>query len=113
MARSRSPSLEPLLPATMSSIHKNDYEDEEHRVENTHNTSDDPNEEFGGTEAREQMEKKLLRKLDLRMSILIIIYILNYVRARCLPLLFRVPAHTSVQIDRNNASSAKLVCYAT
>lgn len=37
-------------------------------------------EEFGGTEARKILEKKLLRKLDLRMSILIVIYILNYVR---------------------------------
>ncbi|THH31325.1 hypothetical protein EUX98_g2892 [Antrodiella citrinella] len=46
-------------------------------------------EEFGGTEARQLLEKKLLRKLDLRMSILIVIYILNY-------------------IDRNNASAARL-----
>ena len=40
-------------------------------------TGDD---EFGGHEARKQLEKKLLRKLDARMSILIVIYILNYVR---------------------------------
>ncbi|KAI0787159.1 MFS general substrate transporter [Irpex lacteus] len=46
-------------------------------------------EDFGGTTARLQLEKKLLRKLDLRMSILIVIYILNY-------------------IDRNNASAARL-----
>ncbi|KAI0082456.1 MFS general substrate transporter [Panus rudis PR-1116 ss-1] len=46
-------------------------------------------EEFGGTERRKKLEKKLIRKLDLRMSILIIIYILNY-------------------IDRNNASAARL-----
>ncbi|EIN10908.1 MFS general substrate transporter [Punctularia strigosozonata HHB-11173 SS5] len=45
--------------------------------------------EFGGTEERKKLEKKLLRKLDLRMSILIVIYILNY-------------------IDRNNASAARL-----
>ncbi|TFK55474.1 MFS general substrate transporter, partial [Heliocybe sulcata] len=50
---------------------------------------DDPDAEFGGREARRQMEKRLLRKLDLRMSILIVIYILNY-------------------IDRNNASAARL-----
>ncbi|TFK55471.1 MFS general substrate transporter [Heliocybe sulcata] len=50
---------------------------------------DDPDAEFGGTEARKVMEKKLLRKLDIRMSILIVIYILNY-------------------IDRNNASAARL-----
>ena len=36
-------------------------------------------EEFGGHEARKKLEKKLLRKLDARMSILIVIYILNYV----------------------------------
>ena len=40
----------------------------------------DPDEEFGGSEARKKLERKLLRKLDLRMSILIVIYILNYVR---------------------------------
>jgi hypothetical protein len=40
--------------------------------------------EFGGTEERKKMEKKLLRKLDARMSIMVVIYILNYVS--CLPL---------------------------
>jgi len=35
--------------------------------------------EFGGTEARKKLERRLLWKLDLRMSILVIIYILNYV----------------------------------
>ena len=35
--------------------------------------------EFGGTEARKRLEKKFLLKLDARMSILILIYILNYV----------------------------------
>ena len=35
--------------------------------------------EFGSIEERQQMETKLLWKLDCRMSILIIIYILNYV----------------------------------
>ncbi|KAL5637257.1 hypothetical protein ACGC1H_001037 [Rhizoctonia solani] len=45
--------------------------------------------EFGGAEARRVLEKRLLRKLDLRMSILIFIYILNY-------------------IDRNNAAAARL-----
>ena len=40
---------------------------------------DDPDAEFGGTEARKRMEHRLVRKLDLRMCILIIIYILNYV----------------------------------
>jgi hypothetical protein len=36
--------------------------------------------EFGGREARLNLERKLLRKLDMRMSILVLIYILNYVR---------------------------------
>ena len=39
----------------------------------------DPDAEFGGTEARKELEKRLLLKLDARMSILIVIYILNYV----------------------------------
>ncbi|KZT13065.1 MFS general substrate transporter [Laetiporus sulphureus 93-53] len=49
----------------------------------------DPDAEFCGTEARRRLERRLLLKLDLRMFILVIIYILNY-------------------IDRNNASAARL-----
>ncbi|KAI0050192.1 MFS general substrate transporter [Auriscalpium vulgare] len=45
--------------------------------------------EFGGHEARKLLERSLLWKLDLRMSILVVIYILNY-------------------IDRNNAGAARL-----
>lgn len=37
-------------------------------------------EDFGGHEARLTLERKLVRKLDMRMSILVVIYILNYVR---------------------------------
>ncbi|KAF8604467.1 MFS general substrate transporter [Ceratobasidium sp. AG-I] len=58
-----------------------------------HNTNDtgqyNLDAEFGGTEARRLLEKRLLRKLDLRMGILVFIYILNY-------------------IDRNNAAAARL-----
>ena len=43
----------------------------------THN--DERDAEFGGTAARQELEKKLLWKVDKRMSILILIYILNYV----------------------------------
>ncbi len=39
----------------------------------------DPDAEFGGLEARRRLERKLLWKLDLRMSVLVFIYILNYV----------------------------------
>lgn len=46
--------------------------------------TDDPDVEFGGTEARRVLEKKLVRKVDMRVSILIIIYILNYV---CMPII--------------------------
>ena len=39
----------------------------------------DQDAEFGGTEARKKLERRLLLKLDIRMFILIVIYILNYV----------------------------------
>lgn len=51
------------------------------------NSDEDPDAEFGGHEQRKIMEKKMLRKLDLRMSILVIIYILNYVSDVHLPCL--------------------------
>jgi hypothetical protein len=39
-----------------------------------------PDAEFGGAESRRHLERKLLRKIDMRMCILVVIYILNYVR---------------------------------
>lgn len=51
----------------------------DHRSEDSIEDSD-PDAEFGGHAARVALEKKLLWKIDLRMSILIVIYILNYVR---------------------------------
>ena len=63
--------------------------------------TEDPDAEFGGTEARKQLERKLLWKIDMRMSIMVVIYILNYVSSTsksprfCLTRL--------LQIDRNNA----------
>jgi hypothetical protein len=39
----------------------------------------DPDAESGGTKVRKQLEKRLLLKLDAWMSILVVIYILNYV----------------------------------
>ena len=36
--------------------------------------------EYGGHEGRLKIERNLVRKLDFRMSILVVIYILNYVR---------------------------------
>lgn len=57
--------------------------------------------EFGGREARLDLERKLLRKLDMRMSILVLIYILNYVR---LPIVIWYCTLISgrSQVDRNN-----------
>jgi hypothetical protein len=43
--------------------------------------ADDVNAEFGGTAARRELEKGLLWKVDKRMSILVLIYILNFVRS--------------------------------
>ncbi|KAK7049568.1 hypothetical protein VNI00_005599 [Paramarasmius palmivorus] len=65
-------------------------EDEKHVAEYASSPINAPdiNAEYGGLEARKALEKKLLRKIDLRMSILIVIYILNY-------------------IDRNNAAAAR------
>ena len=40
---------------------------------------DSDDEEFGGTEMRMELEQRLLLKLDTRMSVLVLIYILNYV----------------------------------
>ena len=44
--------------------------------------------EFAGTEARKKLEKGLLLKLDARMFILVVIYILNFV-SRTLQMGFR------------------------
>lgn len=65
----------------MSSVHsKRDTSlDVDERHEDVEELVED-DAEFGGTEARKKLERKLLWKVDLRMSILIVIYILNYVR---------------------------------
>lgn len=44
----------------------------------------DPDAEFGGPEERKKLERRLVWKIDCRMSILVLIYLLNYVRARLL-----------------------------
>ncbi|KAF9055118.1 MFS general substrate transporter [Hymenopellis radicata] len=61
----------------------------DHDDEGASLTSTDSDIAFGGSEARKRLEIRLLRKLDRRMSILVLIYILNY-------------------IDRNNAAAARL-----
>lgn len=62
----------------MGSSEKSHVEDPE-QVETNPKVHEDGDAQFGGTEERKRLEKKLLWKLDLRMSILIVIYILNYV----------------------------------
>ena len=54
-------------------------------------TNGDTNVEFGGTEERQRLERKLLWKLDCRMSILVVIYVLNYVSG---PWLLVIEVHT-------------------
>ena len=49
------------------------------QISNLESGGDERDEDFGGPEARCQLERRLLWKLDARMSILVIIYILNYV----------------------------------
>ncbi|KAF7332162.1 MFS general substrate transporter [Mycena kentingensis (nom. inval.)] len=49
----------------------------------------DPDAAYGGHRARKELERQLVHKLDKRMSLLVLIYVLNY-------------------IDRNNASAARL-----
>jgi hypothetical protein len=48
-------------------------------LEDTDLTLGSPDAQFGGTDARKRLERSLLRKLDTRMTILLVIYILNYV----------------------------------
>ena len=64
----------------------------------------DPDAEFGGTEARKELEKRLLRKVDIRMSILVVIYILNYVSCTWWTTLLMFRDTNSIQMDRNNAA---------
>ncbi|KAI0796843.1 MFS general substrate transporter [Abortiporus biennis] len=77
-------STEDKSPTSDSSVKVNVIAEEGEKL-----SADDNDMEFGGPEARKKLEKKLLLKLDLRMSILVFIYILNY-------------------IDRNNAGAARL-----
>lgn len=64
-----------MSPASIDSAHSKE-QDLESPVEKQY----DNDAEFGGHEARVKLEHDLVRKLDFRMSILVVIYILNYVR---------------------------------
>ena len=96
------------MPSSIKSVRVSvDQVSEEHLVPPLAEQPDgalDIDAEFGGKEARLRLERKLLRKLDIRMSILIVIYILNYVRLgrSCVARYDINPALP--QIDRNNAA---------
>ena len=68
-----------VLPMPASIDKTENVEDEPTDELDQADDTNDSDAEFGGTEARKVLEKKLLRKLDARCSILIVIYILNYV----------------------------------
>ncbi len=70
-------------------------------VEITPSALENTDAEFGGHEARQRLERKLVRKVDLRMSILIVIYILNYVRLQT-SVLLSARLRIATQMDRNN-----------
>ncbi|KAF8639982.1 hypothetical protein AX17_001228 [Amanita inopinata Kibby_2008] len=74
------------MPPSIPSIEEKEAIDQRSLA---HPASEDPDAQFGGTEARKALERKLLLKIDLRMSIMVVVYILNY-------------------IDRNNAGAARL-----
>ena len=59
-----------------------DEKDEREYIEKS-----DRDDAFGGVAERKRLERKLLWKLDCRMFIMVIIYILNHVRARATRLL--------------------------
>lgn len=61
---------------------KHSIEEKHYEVADEANVTEyaDPDAEFGGVEERRRLERKLLWKLDCRMSIMVLIYILNYVR---------------------------------
>ena len=81
---------------------RDEYIPEHHKKDSE--ASLDPDAEFGGTEARRKLERRLLLKLDARMSILVVIYLLNCVSST-LRMVFDVHSDTdSIQTDRNNAA---------
>lgn len=96
------------MPSRFSagSLREKEKEHITHVNENRQTSANDPDAEFGGTEARKALERKLLLKVDLRMSILIVIYVLNYVSTHLLHdvTLQSFPIYNlHHQIDRNNA----------
>ena len=64
-----------MSPGSTDSVHTKEQD-----LESPVDKKYDEDEEFGGHDARRHLERNLVRKLDFRMSILIVIYILNYVR---------------------------------
>lgn len=99
-------------------LHANDSKDAEIAAEHDEYRAHGVNRvdldaEFGGHENRMKIQKSLLRKVDLRMFVLVVIYILNYVcrappNSVCLSSELSQADPPFAQIDRNNASAARL-----
>lgn len=72
---------EAMQPIAEQGLHtpllKNDFEED---VLEVHSADTDDADEIDDPVIREKLERRLLRKVDRRMSILLLIYILNYVR---------------------------------
>ena len=66
------------MTSSIASKYEKQPDDTEEQAVESPYAGDDS--DFGGSEARRKLERRLLWKLDLRMSILVVIYILNYVR---------------------------------
>ena len=85
--------------ASESSLGETEKKDPEVGVKPT--DKEDPDAEFGGHEARKKLERRLLRKLDARMCILVVIYILNYV---CLRIVVWADFLSRDLLDRSTAT---------
>lgn len=70
-------------PMADNEIHKDTAKngDDESERRYSHDALNGDDAEFGGHEERKRIEKKLLRKIDLRVSILIVIYMYDNILA--------------------------------
>ena len=75
------------MESPSGSIEEKDRATSDEKDEREYIEKSDPDDAFGGFAERKRLERKLLWKLDCRMFIMVIIYILNHVRARATRLL--------------------------
>ena len=78
------------------------HDNEKHPRVSASAPSVDGDAEFGGTRERKRMEKKLIRRLDMRLALIVVLYLLNYVN---LFLSQSMKSNSCLQqIDRTNVS---------